>query len=124
MRFSDVILAYVVIGGVMFGGGAIAWDDAGVAGWFVEDTSTGFEPSDNTTGKAQDVEGSIKNIVGQFAGPLVIVWNFVVAFVSFINWPIVVLASNNAPPVIILILGVPLTAAFYLSLVRLVRTSA
>lgn len=125
VSFSDIILVYLVIGIVMFGGGAIDWDNAGVAKFFVDNPNDGdITVKENATEKTQGVGGAIKSIVDQLAGPIVIVWNLAVALISFMNWPIIVLLSQNAPPVMVLMLGVPFNAAFYLSLIRLVRTSA
>jgi len=108
----------------MFGGGAIDLADAGVTQVFIDDGPGGIAPDDDTTQSLQGVGGAIQSVVDQFAGPIVIVWNLVTGIMTFVNWPITVLNGVNAPPIAVVGLGGSLTAAFYLSVVRLVRTSA
>jgi len=124
VRFSNIVLTYLVIGGVMFGGGAVDWGNIGAAKYFVDGQPGDLSPGDDTTEKLTGVSGAIKSIVDQFAGPLVIVWNLLVGLITYMNWPVVVMMSNNVPPSLTILLGIPLTAAFYLSLIRVVRTSA
>ena len=125
MRFSNVVLAYFVIGVVMFGGGAVAWDDAGVGKFFVSmDDDGDVESSGNATENLDKAGGIISDIVNLAVGPILFIYNLVVGVFIFLNWPVVVLESNNAPPVVTALLGGSFSAAFYLSVVRLFRTSA
>lgn len=124
VRFSQIVLTYLIIGAVMFGGGAIQWDNVGASEFFVDGAPGDLDTSDQTQDKLSGVGGSIKSIVDQFAGPIVVIWNLAVGLTTYLNWPIVVLTSANAPPSMVLLLGVPLTAAFYLSILKLVRSSA
>lgn len=124
-RFSDMIITYLVIGAVMFGGGAVQFDDAGVANWFVErDDSGDVEAASNSSENLDGTGGAIKSVIDMVAGPILLIYNLVVGLFTYLNWPIFVLASNNAPPMMILLLGVPFSAGFYLSIIRLWRTSA
>lgn len=124
MRFTNIIMAYLVIGIVMFGGGAVDFEDSGVTTFFVDQSGSDIEPDQEATNKSQNVGGAIKSVIDKLVGPIVIVWNLAVSFISYLNWPVIVLMSADAPPVMTLLLGVPLTAGFYLSLIRLVKTSA
>lgn len=124
VRFSNIVLTYLVIGGVMFGGGAIEWSDVGATQFFVDGQPGDLDSSDDTKEQVDSAGGAISSIVDQLAGPIVLVWSLASALVAYLNWPLTVLIVNNAPPSAILVIGVPMTAAFYLSFIRLVKTSA
>lgn len=124
MRFTRVILLYFVLGTVMFGGGAISYEQSGVSSFFVEHDSGSFAPSDKTSNELEGIGGAISQLVGEFIGAVQLVYNLAVGLFGFLNWPIVVLLSTNAPPMAILLIGGTLTAAFYLSIITLVRSSA
>lgn len=124
IRFSRIVLLYFVLGAVMFGGGAVTYDDSGVTKYFIdedgENVAAGNEPSSNLQG----VAGAITSLVGQVGGATVLVWNLAVGVVSFLNWPIVVCIENGVPPSVTVLLGGSPTVMFYGSLVTLVRSSA
>lgn len=124
MRFSSIVMSYLIIGVVMFGGGAVALDDAGVANWFVEGDNGSFVPSTNSMSNAQGIGGAISSVVSLAVGTVLLVWNLAIGLIAYLNWPLIVLYSNNTPPMMVLLLGGGYTAAFYLSLIRLVKTSA
>lgn len=130
MNFKKIILAYFVIGAVMFGGGVIAMDDTGLAQWFID--TDGDQVSveervsnndDDTKSKFEELGNSIKSVVNAFGGPLILVWNTVTGLIGYMHWPVVVLASNNAPPKITILVGGSFVAAFYVSIVGLVMSS-
>lgn len=123
MNFKKIILAYFVIGAVMYGGGAIVMDDSGLTQWFIDTDGDQVGVEDQSTEKLEGVGGAIKSVVDAFGGPLVLVWNTVVDFIGFMHWPVVVLASNNAPPKFTILFGGSLTAAFYVSIIGLVMSS-
>lgn len=124
VRFSNIILTYLVIGGVMFGGGAIGWTDIGAAQFFVDGEPGNLDGSEESKEQVGSVGSSISNLADLAVGPIVFVFNLAVNLVVYLNWPLTVLIDNNAPPSAVLLIGVPLTAAFYLSIIRLVKTSA
>jgi hypothetical protein len=122
--FTRIILIYFVLGAVMFGGGAVSYDDTGVTQWFIEDSGQNVEASDNANENLSGLAGAITSLVGQVGGVVVLVWNLVVALVSFFNWPIVVCVENGVPPSVTVLLGGSPTVMFYGALVTLVRSSA
>jgi len=124
VRFTNIVLTYLVIGAVMFGGGAIGWDSVGPAQFFVTEDDGEISPSDQTEDNLSGIGGALRSLVDSLAGPVLIIWSIISGLIGFLNWPITVLWTNNAPPVIILLLGVPMTAAFYLSLIRVLKGSA
>lgn len=124
MRFSNVILAYLVIGGVMFAGGAISFSEAGVNQFFVEYNSGDISAS----GESEGVLGGLGNAITEAAalagGVIILIWNLITGLFTYLNWPVTVLLSVNAPTRVVLLMGVPLNAAFYLAVIRLLRSSA
>lgn len=124
MRFANIIMTYLIIGLVMFGGGAISWDDSGASEFFLTGGENQSQPQLNPD-ISQEMENSggvINNLVTAFSGTLLIVWNLIVGLITYLNWPVAVLASNNAPPIATALLGGSLSASFYLSAIQLWRT--
>jgi hypothetical protein len=125
VRFSSIILAYFVIGSIMIGGGAIDLQDAGVAQFFVEQDEGGdLVPAQERQQDLEGLGGALQSVIDAVVGPIVLIYNLIVGLLAYLNWPLTVLAANNAPPMAILVIGGSFTAAFYLSIVRLIRVSA
>jgi hypothetical protein len=124
IRASNIILIYVVLAVVMFGGGIITWDDTGPTQFFVDMGPDGVTPSDETQDNLQGVSGAITSLVGSFGGPAVLVWNLFAGLVSFIHWPLFVSLEAGAPLRVVLLLGLIPTVMFYMAVIRLVRASA
>jgi hypothetical protein len=122
--FRNIIIAYFILGAVMMGGGAVTYEEAGVPQFFIEKSDGQLSPQDGPQETTSGIGGQIKASVDSFAGGLMIIWELVTGLFSYMNWPIVVLSANNAPPMAILLLGGPPTAAFYGSVVGLIRSSA
>lgn len=124
MQFSNLIMAYFVIGAVMWGGGAIDYQESGVAAFFVDNNSGDVAGSEQAESNLSGIGGAIQSVVDMFAGPLIIIWNLVVGLTAFMHWPIVVLEGNNAPPSVTVLLGGGFVVGFYMSLIGLVTRSA
>jgi len=124
MQFTRLVVLYFVLGAVMFGGGAVTWDDTGPTKYFVSNDAVGVSPDDRARQNLGGVAGAISSLVGQFGAPLILVWNLVVGLVSFLNWPLFVMMENSVPPRVTVLLGGSLTVMFYGGIVRLVRSSA
>ncbi|WP_225334246.1 hypothetical protein [Halomicrobium urmianum] len=125
MRFSHVILTYFVIGAIMWGGGAIMWDSAGVGGFIIDDPTTGgVDANESTADDLENMGGPIQQSLQQLGGPLLAVWNFIVKLIGYVFWPITVLQSANAPPRVTVLLGGSFSMAFIGATVRLIRGSA
>ena len=124
IRTSEIVIVYFVVGALLFGGGVVSWDNSGPTQYFVDisggDVEADNGPSDNLSG----VSGAITSLVGSFGGPVILVWNLFAGLVAFLNWPLFVLGDANAPPRVTLMLGGTLTVMFYMSVIRLVRSSA
>jgi hypothetical protein len=124
MQFTRMIVVYFVLGALMFGGGAVTWDDSGPTKYFISQDATGVSADEQTRQNLGGVAGAITSLVGQVGAPLILVWNLIVGLVSFLNWPIFVLAENSVPPRVTILLGGTLTVMFYGSIARLIRRSA
>jgi len=123
MRWGHVIIAYVLIGAMMWGGGVIQWSDTGVAGLFVDSPSG--DVNEQTGEDLSDAGGPIQQAASTVEGTgLIAIWGLLVRFLGFLFWPIVTLQSVGSPPRVIVLIGVPLTTSFFVATVRLIRGSA
>lgn len=127
MRLSDIILAYFIIGAVMYGGGAINYEDAGLSQYFVDQDGNNFEVAEGNeeaAGVLQKFGQSVTDLIGVALGGIQLVFNLFTHLLGFMNWPIVVLLSNNAPPIAVLLIGGSLEVAFYGGVIRVIMSSA
>lgn len=126
MRFTNVVLAYFVMGAVMWGGGAIAWQDSGLGPVFIETPGDGTtQANEETSDDLSQLGGPIQAAASAVAGTgLIAVWNILVKIVGVLNWPIITLISQNAPPRVTVVGGGAITVAFWVTFIRLVRSSA
>jgi hypothetical protein len=124
VRFNEILAAYFVIGALMWGGGAIAWDETGVGQLFVETPGSDLSVNEETTGKLEDANGPIQESVAALgASPLLAVWNIIVGLIGYISWPVTVLQSVNAPPRVTVLAGGTMLVLFFGAVIRLLRTS-
>lgn len=130
MNFQSVALAYFVIGAVMFGGGAVDFEEAGVTQFFLDQNEQGFAPAEAELGQKspqsaiQGVVGAILGIIDAITGGIVLVFNLAVSLLGYLNWPITVLLAANAPPSAVLVVGGTFTASFYLSVINLISSGS
>lgn len=123
MRFSNIIVLYFVLGAVVFGGGAINYDNSGVAQYFVHKSPSGGSVNDKVKNQYSGLGSAITNLVNTFGGAIILVWNLAVGVVSFLAWPFTVCISNNVPFEVSLLLGGTPTVGFYGSIIVLIRSS-
>jgi hypothetical protein len=124
MRFQKLILAYFVIGTVMWGGGVLEWNETGLAGFIVENPNDNPSVNDETAGDLEKMGGPLQEAAGSLAGPIIPLWNFIIKFLGYLGWPIASLQATGAPKRIVVLLGGSLTTAFLGSVLRLFRSSA
>lgn len=123
-RASSVVLTYLVVGIVMFGGGIVEFTDAGLINYFANPGSGGtFITSGEALGQLETAGGSLSSVVSLAVGMVLVVWRLVVDLLSFFHWPVLVLNQVNAPPTAVLLLGFTPVAAFYLAVLRVLRLS-
>lgn len=117
MQLSDVVLVYFVIGGVMVGAGALDLGQAGLVNFILqEDDSGDLETTNNATNQIGQTGGAISTVVSLAVGGALLVWNFLQSLFAYLNWPIIVLIQQNAPPMAILLLGGSFTLSFYMAI--------
>jgi len=121
MNLSNLVVMYFIVGAVMFGGGAVSWDDSGVTQFFVANDGGDLSPNSELASTLNATDSSISSVIGVFSGGLLLVWNLVFGVVAFLHWPLVVLIEANAPVSVTLLLGGTFVAMFYVSLVRLLK---
>lgn len=124
IRASNIVMIYFIVGAVMFGGGAVTWDNSGPTQYFLTMSGGHVHPSDQTGNALGNVGPSLVNLIATFGGGALLVWNLIVGLISFLNWPIFVFLDANAPPPVTIIIGGSLTVAFYMALIRVVRSAA
>jgi hypothetical protein len=123
-RFAAVMLAYFLIGAVMWGGGVITWNETGIGGMIIEDTANGVSVNENTSQTLEQSGGPIRQAAATMGGPILAIWNFIVQFIGFLFWPVTVLQSVSAPPRAVVTAGGALTVMFLGAVIRLIRRSA
>lgn len=117
MRFANVIVAYTVLGVVMWGTGFIGWGSAGIGQLFIDDPGPTTDINEATGDELEKAGGPIQQAAQSLGGgALLAVWNLISGVIGFLFWPIVTLDAVNAPPRAVALLGGPLTAAFFISL--------
>jgi hypothetical protein len=123
MNFRNIIVAYFVIGAVMWGGGAILWEDSGIGQFFIESPSEG-ELNENTQDDLESMSGPIQQAASQLQGSgLLAIWNILVKLIGSLFWPIIALQGVNAPPRVWVLFGGAPTVAFFGAVIALVRGS-
>lgn len=127
MRFQHVILAYFIVGAVLWGGGVLDWNETGV-GTFIIDDPTAHTADATTNSETQGILGNIGNAIVQavssFVGGLMIVWNILSKLIGYFFWPITVMQSVNAPPRMVVVVGGTMSMMFLAAFIRVLRASA
>jgi hypothetical protein len=117
VRFANVVIAYTVIGIVMWGTGFVGWGSAGIGQLFIDQPGFTTEINEETGAELEQAGGPIQEAAQTLGGgALLSVWNLISGLIGFLFWPIVTLDAVNAPARATALLGGPLTAAFFISL--------
>ena len=124
MQIGNLLLAYFVIGTMMWGGGVLTFEEAGVINSVVtlDDGNVGVNESFANEIDKQD--SVISGVVNAFSGGLTIVWNLIKIVFKFIHWPLTTLIQTHAPPQITILLGGGMTLSFYIAVIKLVSRSS
>lgn len=118
MRFGPVIMAYFMIGVVMWGGGVIGWSQAGVGQQFVDAGGNQVQPNESTADQLERTGGVVNQAAQSLAGPVILVWNLVTNFIRFLFWPVTTMTAVNAPPQLV-VLSAALSIGFFVALIGL-----
>jgi len=123
VRFANIVIGYFIIAAVMWGGGAIDWDNSGVGSILIDNPDKG-EVNRDVTENLNQSTGPIQQASQAVGGGLIAVWNITIKIIGVMFWPILTLTSVSAPPSVVVLLGGTPTAGFYVSLIRVIRGSA
>lgn len=122
MRLSSILMTYMIVGAVMWGGGVIAYNDTGVATYLIDNPQTN-QLNENVTEDIENSGGPIKQAANSIGGGgLLAVWNLLSALLGFFFWPITVLMALNAPPQATVLIGGSLSLGFLLGIIRIIAT--
>lgn len=120
VRFRNVVMAYFIIGAVMYGGGVISYQDAGMTNLIVEDEQGDLnEGLIDQLDSLPDVLKETLDSVG--ASALLAVIDIVLNIMEFVFWPIVVLQAVGAPFVVVLLFGGSLVVALFVGFLGFLR---
>lgn len=122
MRLSDAVVAYLIIGAVMWGGGVISWENSGMTTVMLSQTDAGIAPDASMSESVENINPT-QGLLESLGGPLLIVWDLIIKFIGMLFWPVTVLLSVGAPPEVVVLGGGPFATAFIMGVIRLVRTS-
>lgn len=124
MQMGNLVLAYFVIGAMMWGGGVLTFEEAGVITAVVTTDDGRVDPAQAFSDAIDRQDSIIGGVVSAFGGGLLIVWNLIKIIFDFIHWPIITLSENHAPPEITVLLGGGMTLSFYIAVAILVSRSS
>ena len=124
MRIGNLVLAYFIIGAMMWGGGVLTFEEAGVITSVVSNDQGQIDPAGAFAQKINQQNSVIGGVVSAFGGGLLIVWNLIFILLKFIHWPLVTLSENFAPPELTVLLGGGMTLSFYIAVATLVSRSS
>lgn len=124
MRIGNIVFAYFIIGTMMWGGGALTFEEAGVITAVVTNDQGQIDPAGELAAEIDKQNSVIGGVISAFGAGLLIVWNLIFILLKFIHWPVVTLAQNHAPPELTALLGGGMTLSFYLAVATLVSRSS
>lgn len=126
MRLSNVLMLYFLLGVILWGGGAIQWDNSGVGQLIVEvDDQGDARVNSSTSGDLNQLGGPIQEAASTVSGGgLIAIWNFLIKFLGFMFWPITTLQGWNSPTEAVVLLGGAPSFALLAATLRAVRSEA
>lgn len=123
-NLSNLVFAYFVIGAVMWGGGALTFEEAGVITSVVTMDNGNVGVNESFSREINKQDSIIGGVVTAFGAGLLIVWNMIFAVLKFIHWPLTTLIQAHAPPQVTVLLGGGMTLSFYMAIARMVSRAS
>lgn len=123
MRLGEIAVAYFVLGAVMFGGGAIPFDDTGLTQVML--TQDGDGEVSIASGFADQWESitTSPTVFDSLGGAMIMIWDILVLILGGAFWPVLVLLAVNAPTEVVLLGGGSISFAFIVAGLRFIRSS-
>lgn len=122
MNLGELVLAYFVIGAVMFGGGAIDFDEAGITKLMISNEGGEVGIADSFIAQWKSITTS-PTIFESIGGAMIMIWDLLVLFLGGAFWPVLVMASNDSPTTVTVLLGGSFAMAFVVAGLRFIRSS-
>lgn len=125
MKFGHVLIAYFLIGGLMWAGGVIDWQDSGVPQLVAEPTENGAAVNESTQKTVEGTGGPIQEaaqavgVSGLFA-----IWELIAKLLAYLFWPITALQVVNAPTEVVVVAGGGMVVSFIAGFILLIRSGA
>lgn len=123
MKLSQVLIAYFLVGALMWGGGVIDWADAGVADLIVTPGNNSVQTNSSTGGDVTGLDDPIRSSDSD-VGLLTALLGLIAKLAGYLFWPVTVLLSVEAPAEIVVIAGGGMSVAFLGALMRFVSRQA
>jgi hypothetical protein len=127
MRLGAMIMAYFMIGALLFVGGAVPAEETGLVTTFVDFDDQGVNEEEVSAGEGgmlSNLVGPVENALNTVAGGgLIAALNKLDSFLGFVAWPWTVMSYWNAPFAVRILVAGPLTVAFTIGGLRVLRSS-
>lgn len=122
MKFTHVLVLYFICGSMMWAGGVVTWEEAGIVNVIMNPNTDGSLVNEETQQLIQDTSNVIEKVSSalQFA-PLFAVTDLLFKLAGFVFWPITVLQIVGAPIEVVVLGGGTFTMAFLASFMGFVR---
>lgn len=125
VRFGEVVLAYFLIGSMMWAGGLVGWHDAGVGSVLVSPSEYGAQANSSTGEQLEQASGPIQQAADTVSGGgLLAVWGLITGILNYLFWPVSVMVTVNAPAEVVVLMGGTFVMALFVGVIRLIRSSA
>lgn len=127
MNVRNLIMAYVLIGAMMWAGGVVPYQadqgvGAGIATEFVDAGDSGnVSVDEQREDDLQQDSGAISEVVDSVVGAIGAFFKLLSVFINFLFYPVSVLVAVDAPQRVTVLLGVAPTVAFYVAVIAGVR---
>lgn len=123
VRFSNIVIAYFVIGAVMWGGGAIAYGNSGLAQEFIDISDGSASGDQGLLNSISNMDVPILSSAASAATGLIAIWGILEKIIAFLFWPLTIVATAGFPLRIQVLVGGVFMVGFLMSLLRVIRGS-
>lgn len=123
VRFGQVVVMYFVIGAVLWGGGIVGWDNAGVGTVFISDPATGAV-NESVASQVTNADTPLRNALNAIGGGAILaLWDVIQELLALLFWPVQTLDAVGAPPRITVLVGGTNVVAFFAGLLLFIKGS-